>query len=546
MGLLPVRQLLGVCRKPGTSCAGVTAFMKEHLTELIFILYLLFCMLSNWLVELFFGRNSRAGLPLYLLVAAAFFCLTVPKLHAGISRMELKGPGERLSLRQRLCVAGGFAVFTLLVLLVPYAADCPGGFDGDPMQQIEQAFTGVYSDWHPVWHTLLFFTLPVKLTGTADAVVLLQILYFSVTAGYTGLVAFRYGGFRFAAVAAAFVILNPFTLGIVMIPWKDVAFAMTAALCTAFTARIYFSGGSWCGKRRNIFLLSFMLVSATLFRHNGILFTFPLLVVLAFQVPKRRYVLLCTLCALLFCIIRGPLYSCLHVSKPGDRTLETMGLPLSVIFHAATQCPERLDEETLDFVDEVVFHKPELRAFFNLNGFNSVKYHVVNTAVIEEAGPGRVLAMMAGCFARAPGQSILAVFGLTRCVYAFEYGISTGPVTIPPNQYGLVCRGNRRLGKIVNEYAGLMYKSFFRYFISVGASIVLMLAFILFRGDFCSRSGWKRIVLCLPIFTYDFGTMLLLTGHDVRFFFVSFLVCPLVILLMTGSRSPQQSSVTAA
>ena len=37
--------------------------------------------------------------------------------------------------------------------------------------------------------------------------------------------------------------LNPQTGNIAMFPWKDVAFAIGALLLTAYTVRIYYSGG---------------------------------------------------------------------------------------------------------------------------------------------------------------------------------------------------------------------------------------------------------------------------------------------------------------
>ena len=36
--------------------------------------------------------------------------------------------------------------------------------------------------------------------------------------------------------------------------------------------------------------------------------------------------------------------------------------------------------------------------------------------------------------------------------------------------------------------------------------------------------------MAVPLLAYDYGTMLLLTGPDSRFFFITFLVTPLLIV----------------
>ena len=59
-----------------------------------------------------------------------------------------------------------------------------------------------------------------------------------------------------------------------------------------------------------------------------------------------------------------------------------------------------------------------------------------------------------------------------------------------------------------------------------------MLAFMLGRSRLNSGSDWKRLHQCLPIFVHDYGTMLLLTGDDLRFFYLTYLLCPVIILLM--------------
>ena len=42
--------------------------------------------------------------------------------------------------------------------------------------QLEQAITGKYNDWHPVWHTIIFFTIPIKIFKVPVAIIGMQVL----------------------------------------------------------------------------------------------------------------------------------------------------------------------------------------------------------------------------------------------------------------------------------------------------------------------------------------------------------------------------------
>ena len=59
--------------------------------------------------------------------------------------------------------------------------------------------------------------------------------------------------------------------------------------------------------------------------------------------PKRRWLFAGFLCICILLIIKIPLYHRLNVTKPGGRTQETMGLPLSVICYVAKTSPQLVD-----------------------------------------------------------------------------------------------------------------------------------------------------------------------------------------------------------
>ena len=73
----------------------------------------------------------------------------------------------------------------------------------------------------------------------------------------------------------------------------------------------------------------------------------------------------------------------------------------------------------------------------------------------------------------------------------------------------------------------------FKYiFQNFGLINLMIIVFILAKVNFKTVYGWKKFALALPVLLHNFGTTLFLTGPDVRYFYLSFLVLPSVILIL--------------
>ena len=512
----------------------VSSYVRRNPTEIIFGAYFLFVMLVSAYAAsstTIFSKNFIAILVLY-----AVFSL-VPKIHRGIEKISFE-PSVSVIKKNKVIVFGIASGVCFIILLFCFIANYPGSFSYDSIEQYEQAVVRRFDDWHPAYHTFWIFSLPLKITGGwIGSIVLFQIFYFSLLIGYLAVTIYKYAGKCYAFISVAFILLSPFTLKIVMYPWKDVAFAISSGFCMLYAINIYFTNGKWGNKFYRIVFLAFMLASTTLFRHNGVLFSFFLLVALFFFLQKRRWFLLVVTTVFIFAFVKFPVYTCFKVEKPPYRVMETTGLPLSVILNVAKECPDRINEKTTTFVAKMTSVQPDWKEKHKIAGFNSVKFGGVDAKAIDNVGMKQIIQMMCHCFIVAPKQSILAIYGLTKQVYSLEHesGISNG---IQENDFGIISNGNKRLLDMEDRYVyGLIINTPLRFVLAcLGSTILVMLAFILFKSNLKNMDDWKRIFLCLPIFTYNFGTMLLLSGDDVRFFYVSFIICPLVVLIMCGKR----------
>ena len=494
-------------------------------------LYLICVWMSFLLVKV--TDSKKTLLVLFLLSVPACYLLSSFVLGRA-ERIRIKDPGlQQETGCRRVFLLSALACAT--VMMIWFTAFFPGGFTEDSFSQYEQALTGRYSDWHPVWHTLLFFTLPLKLTGKVWAIAVFQTVFFSLGTGYVCSVVFRYAGNRGALFAFLCLMLNYYTWEIVLFPWKDVAFAVSGALCLAVAASFPVVREKASMRRIRCAMLGLILANATLFRHNGILFTGVLLLALPLFLNRRQWLAVIGVFAAAVCLIRGPLYSALRVSAPGGRVVETTGLPMTVLGNIAKEAPGVLDEETADFLYGMA--EPERwKKQYVTGSFNSIKWKGIDTQAVEDAGWSGVLGMTARNAARAPKAALKALAALTDTVYGLETGIEGDNYPgIVKNDYGMETTGNREIAGVLKSIRNLTRNSVLSRVTTIGFSILLLLTAVLSRaGD---RKVFRRLLLlAAPVLTYDFGTMLLLSGQDSRFFFINYLVCPFIVIMAVSEK----------
>ena len=115
-----------------------------------------------------------------ILLALIYVC---PILLRWAEKISIVPENESLTKKDKIKIFLRAWMITLSAFFIMYLIFYPGGFSDDNIVQYAQAMGYMnYSDWHPVIHTLLMFTLPLKLTGGwAGSINLLQIIIFSLS-----------------------------------------------------------------------------------------------------------------------------------------------------------------------------------------------------------------------------------------------------------------------------------------------------------------------------------------------------------------------------
>ena len=425
-------------------------------------------------------------------------------------------------------------IIPFLALLSRYIIYYPGAFSPDSFTQYEQVISGSYNDHHPAFHTLFAFKLPLLLTnGWLGSIVLFQIILLSLAIGYALLTVLIHTNKKTAILLLVLTVLNPQLLDIAMYPWKDVSFAIGVIFLAAISVNVYFSDGKWLKPKSHAAALIILLAFTTLVRHNAILFTAPYIFALALIADKRRTLLIVLGAAVLFAGVKYPLYSAVGVTKAETQQVEMMGLPMSVIGEVVSRAPEKLDEETKEFAYKTA---PEemWKSTYN-RGYNSIKLEKeTNNNVINEYGVRGVLHIMANCIRTAPIISLQGFIINTLPVYSVMKNKGYEVPKIGKNDYGITMKGNPKLQELCLNYTKIMYRVFPLVYYYLGALHLVVITFILAKLKLNRFRDLKLLFLILPMFAYNFATMLLLTGPGdaTRFFFYSFLIAPLYLITL--------------
>lgn len=505
-----------------------------------FVALTLYC----WLLLSFQALSERIGLTLLFALALGVLSLIFTALLFRLFAAPLRafvpsGSPERAHI-WGLAIGG----VTALVLLVCLAGNYPGGLFSDCCWQLRQA-TGVegYNDWHPVLHTLLFFTLPLKLGDSLRVMVLWQILLFSGAFGYLGYVLCRRSCPKlFVAVICLYVWLDPYIGKYLMYPMKDCGLTIFAMLLLAQYIQTVCSGGEWLSRRRNAVAFAVTAVLCLFMRHNAVLLVAPLTALALFVYLRdgKRRALILVLMALGFAAVKL-LYAGLDVQKPDKRVLETIGLPVTVWCNVMQNCPEALPEDTREVMYKIATKEVYENEYSDC--FNSIKWNWHSDLVfVDSLSYAQVAKYTWQCFRYAPRESFEAVAVLTAQVWSVEKEPAPGAVAILDNPLGAYSKPFPAFRQFVYQLWDFLDHGLGSVlFGSVGLELLVLVA----AGLLLLAADRMSVLHILPFLCYDFATMLLLAGFDHRFFMYKLPLWLPLVFLMTADRGTFAGSKAA-
>ncbi len=396
----------------------------------------------------------------------------------------------------------------------------PGGVSYDAANQWWQAHSGEYNNWHPVFHTLLI-RLCTLVVDRYPFVVLVQCVAFALASAYLTSSLHKSGVPAWLAlVAHGIVHLTPLVRNTLMYVWKDNAMCIGIVILTAQGIRMLASNGDWLRKWPHAVGFGLTLALTTLVRHNALLFTLPLclIVLCSFAGVRRMAALAAAVMAAGVLLVRGPLYGALDVVYPNNTMEEAVGIPMTLLGNAAQKAPEALDEETQAFLYDLA-PQEAWQSVYRLNDYNAFKFTYPREKIAIQ-DPLTLLGMAGRTALREPRLAFETFNGVTGLVWDVSgQNIGTVPVSnsgdLPEESVGqpLLNRAGSWLCALLDAPMQLLPLRWLTQ--NIGVQQLLLLLVVLLT---LYRRGPAVLLLGFPTLIYNLATMLLLCGNDARFF----------------------------
>ena len=158
--------------------------------------------------------------------------------------------------------------------------------------------------------------------------------------------------------------------------------------------------------------------------------------------------------------------------------------------------------------------------------------------LIENEGARTVLRYTVQAFLASPIPALRGFAALTQMVWnpVSSPGWSNVPPYCTSNDIGIAAQGNQQLARILTCFSNTT-ESFLLYLFTGCIGMMILIAMFAAVTN-VGRGKLGRAFMIFPMLIYDFGTMLLLTGPDFRFFHFNFvIIIPLLYLILSGSKN---------
>jgi len=259
-----------------------------------------------------------------------------------------------------------FILSVLFVGIYWFYTGYPGNLSYDSINQLNQIQSGVYSDHHPFWHTMiikLWYELGMMLFHEINAAVALysfvQIICIAAVFSFAVMSLYEAGiPMWYVCGVAAVYIFSPYNHGLMIAMWKDILFSGSLLLLLIGLFRVFYHIGNitW-----NNFCIILGGVGFGLLRNNG----WPVLLIsaiIALLLLKKRVSILLIVCVFITGIMKWPVLKLLNVEKM-DFT-EAMSLPVQQIARVLWEGHDLTDEER-DFLRNVSEDPDEIAGLYN-------------------------------------------------------------------------------------------------------------------------------------------------------------------------------------
>ncbi len=440
-------------------------------------------------------------------------------------------------------VFGLIIIIPLIILLIAYY---PGYVKFDSLNQWRQVQTLIYSNWHPVIQTLVFFHLPSLFYNDLISCSIFQALFvFLIMFYFAHFLRKNYLNFPVTCVVLLLMVLNPLFLNYSLLLLKDVSYSWCVFLGTILLINIVNTDGEFLAKKRNKLLFILMSIGVTFFRHNGIVAFLFMIIVLVIFYPRRRW-FLSILGTLIFIVYLAlpKIYANLDI-KPAGGKAEMVGTIMSQISYYYNNGAHFTAKE-LQILNEIV-PLEQLKEKYDPKNFNPTKgaagenWLKVNTYFDE------LLKMYFKNMIHHPAMFITSFLNISSTIWetTSKYQeVNYGPLSLYKYNYEKNTFTERvnltnSVYPVLTRYNNIVVSTPLRYlFWGIGDGLLVIIGSIFILLEKGNRQFLRYIPYTL-IITNTLVIMLLITGGESRFVYAQS-ICAMPLLIYSLALRPKK------
>ncbi len=434
-------------------------------------------------------------------------------------------------------------VYTVLYLCCYY----PAIMSVDAIDQTSQILSGVYSNHHPIAHTLLiklFFSPAYSLTGDINrgisAYIFFQMIFMAATFSFVVKTMADLDMPKAAPiVASVYYALAPFHIMFSFSIWKDVVFGAFVTLFTVFFVRLVYNLGK---KALNLAGFAVCSLAFCLFRSNG-LFAFVIVAAVVFFMfrDNRKLFAVMVSAVVISLIVKHAVFPAFSVTSPD--TVEMLSIPLQQVARTLADGGNVTDSDR-ELISNIIDIDEAVKQYDT--GISDPIKNLIrdygNQRFITD-NKGAFISMYLRTFIHNPLSYMLAFVDQTKGYWNSGYKFMIWYWEVEENQLGLSRSiGSERVNTALGEYLWLFYNDpVFVLFVSIGFNVwILLLAF------FKNAVSKNRVALITTIPSIAIILSLLVSTpafSEFRYVYSLFALWPLIISMTLSKGEPHEDNM---
>lgn len=477
------------------------------------------------------AKNSFAlyWLPLLIIV---FFVL-IKYIIQYLSTLKLKND-QKFNYKEFII----YGIILLISSIVSIFWNNPAAITDDSIKCYEQALTNTYSDWHPVFYTLIFYKLPMLIYENYLSCSIFQCIFISLILLYFCKFCRTYFlNKKSTILLLTFIVFNPIFLKYASGLIKDIPFSFCIFLGTIILIENFITEGEYLKSNLHKLIFILMCFGVTFFRHNGIvnILLMTLFLIIFYKENRKFLLIFLTSFLLIKILVTGPIYSSLQISSSGGIG-EMLGVPLnqmSYIYNNSGKVTENNIKTMEKIADIDAWEK-----LYHPTSFNNIK---VSGTYDREYCSKNYQTILVNWFEMVINNPYLALESYIHVSSAiWQLNTPNGEINSinftfgPPNDITI-------FDKLMNNYIVINSDSILRlFFIDVGEGLFLMLLSltILIKNK---KINIKAFIPYILVLSNILVIALLITGREVRFIYSSIL-CSYPLILFAFRENPDENA----